>query len=77
MHAGRIQFFTHNWAQITQDPWVLQTIKGLRLPFTAIPVQEVALAEMRFPGNQINNLFVRPIDYLQLSRDPVGICSRY
>ena len=42
----------HNWAQITQDPWVLQTIKGLRLPFTAILVQEVAPAEMRFPTEQ-------------------------
>ena len=52
MHAGQIQFFTHNWAQITQDPWVLQTIKGLRHPFTAIPVQEVALAEMCFPTEQ-------------------------
>ena len=20
VHAGRIQYFTHNWAQITQDP---------------------------------------------------------
>ena len=52
VHAGRVQFFTHNWAQITQDPWVLQTIKGLCLPFTAFPVQEVAPAEMRFPTEQ-------------------------
>ena len=52
MHAGQIQLFTHNWAQITQDPWVLQIIKGLHLPFTAIPVQEVAPAEMHFPMEQ-------------------------
>ena len=41
------------WAQITQDPWVLQTIKGLRLPFTSIPVQEEAPAEMHFRQEEL------------------------
>ena len=49
MHAGRIQYFIRNWAHITQDQWVLQ---GFCLPFTTIPVQSVAPAEMHFPKEQ-------------------------
>jgi len=31
--AGRLQFFQHNWEQISKDPWVLETISGCRLEF--------------------------------------------
>ena len=37
--AGRLQYFKSNWVKITQDPWVLETIQGYRVPFSQQPYQ--------------------------------------
>ena len=37
--AGRLQYFKSNWVRITQDPWVLETIQGYRVPFSQQPYQ--------------------------------------
>ena len=37
--AGRLQHFKSNWVKITQDPWVLETIQGYRVPFSQQPYQ--------------------------------------
>ncbi len=37
--AGRVRFCTSNWAQITSDQWVLQTVQGYRLDLLCTPVQ--------------------------------------
>uniref|UniRef100_A0A914YLL5 Reverse transcriptase domain-containing protein n=1 Tax=Panagrolaimus superbus TaxID=310955 RepID=A0A914YLL5_9BILA len=34
--AGRLKFFISNWKLITQDRWVLKTIKGYSLPFKSL-----------------------------------------
>ena len=39
LHAGRIKEFKENWALLTQDPWVLQTVQGFQLPLIGQPVQ--------------------------------------
>ena len=39
LHAGRIKEFRENWALLTQDPWVLQTVQGFQLPLASQPVQ--------------------------------------
>ena len=39
LHAGRIKEFKENWAMLTQDPWVLQTVQGFQLPLASQPVQ--------------------------------------
>ena len=39
LHAGRIKEFIENWALITQDPWVLQTVQGFQLPLVGQPTQ--------------------------------------
>jgi len=31
MVAGRLQFFSGNWQQITQDPYVLQTVQSYEI----------------------------------------------
>ena len=31
--TGRLKHFQANWRKITNDPWVLQTISGYRIPF--------------------------------------------
>uniref|UniRef100_A0AC34F4H4 Reverse transcriptase domain-containing protein n=1 Tax=Panagrolaimus sp. ES5 TaxID=591445 RepID=A0AC34F4H4_9BILA len=33
MTAGRLKYFATNWSKITNDPFVLQAIKGYKLPF--------------------------------------------
>ena len=37
--AGRLQHLKSNWVRITQDPWVLEAIKGYRIPFSQQPYQ--------------------------------------
>jgi hypothetical protein len=35
--GGRLLYFSHNWEQITNDPWVRNTVAGLKLRFTSTP----------------------------------------
>ena len=37
--GGRVRFFQQNWARITQDPNILDCIKGLKLPLLEVPSQ--------------------------------------
>ena len=37
--AGRQQRFLHNWEKLTQDQWVLQTVKGVQIEFISTPHQ--------------------------------------
>ena len=47
LHAGRIKEFKENWALLTQDPWVLQTVQGFQLPFLGQPVQSSAPQQLQ------------------------------
>ena len=47
LHAGRIKEFIENWALITQDPWVLQTIQGFQLPLVSQPTQATAPPQLQ------------------------------
>ena len=35
--AGRTALFLENWARLTQDPWVLSTVKGYQIPLEHWP----------------------------------------
>ena len=35
--AGRTALFLENWARLTQDPWVLPTVKGYQIPLKRWP----------------------------------------
>ena len=37
--AGRICHFLHNWKSLTQDPWVLRAVEGVKIDFTRPPHQ--------------------------------------
>ena len=37
--AGRVQVCSQNWARITTDPWILDTVQGYQLELESIPVQ--------------------------------------
>ena len=47
LHAGRIKEFIENWALITQDPWVLQTVQGFQLPLVGQPTQATAPPQLQ------------------------------
>ena len=38
--AGRLAHYLANWSAITQDQWVLSTVRGYRIDFVAMPRQE-------------------------------------
>ena len=60
--AGRLRFFTKNWQHITQDPWVLGIVSGLKLSFTHTPFQSkppvlrVAQEEHRCISEEVQTL---------------------
>lgn len=47
LHAGRIKEFKENWAILTQDPWVLQTVQGFQLPLLGQPVQTAVPSQLQ------------------------------
>ena len=55
LQTGRIKAFKQNWALLTQDPWVLQTVQGFHLPLVAQPVQTTVPSQMHFPPTRADN----------------------
>ena len=35
--AGRLQYYQQEWIRLIQDPWVLETISGYKIPFSSPP----------------------------------------
>ena len=35
--AGRLGYFVDTWKVLTSDPWVLQAVKGFKIPFVSLP----------------------------------------
>ena len=50
-HAGRIRHYLHQWKTITQDPWVLDTVQGYKLPLTMRP-PETVIPPMHFSNKE-------------------------
>ncbi len=46
--GGRLRFFAENWSQITQDPWILETIRGYKIPFLTVPHQPAPPRVLQF-----------------------------
>ena len=74
--GGRITHFYNNWAKVTQDPWVLETVKGHKIEFTQTPhmsfipkmhttLEESALIDLEVQALHQNNCrtnqFVSPL----------------
>ena len=52
-YSGReLGQFVNTWKVLTSNPWVLQTVKGFRIPFTSLPSQTTQPAELVFPSEQ-------------------------
>ena len=41
--AGRLRFFAVNWAKISEDRWILECVRGYKIPLLKVPLQPVSL----------------------------------
>ena len=48
LHGGRLTQFEQNWRLITQDPWILQVVKGKPIDWLEIPKQNKEPPELNF-----------------------------
>ena len=55
--AGRTKHFKDNWARITQDQWVLESIQGTRIEFQNVPQQRSPPAQ--FHPNEQDKILIR------------------
>lgn len=44
--AGRLKHFFQHWEKITQDPFVLNCIRGYEIPFTSPPPQSLSFTKI-------------------------------
>ena len=49
--AGRLKYFLKNWECLTQDPQVLEMVKGFQIPFLSHPSQK-SYAPMKFSAEE-------------------------
>ena len=69
IHAGQIKEFKENWALLTQDPWVLQTVQWFQLPLIGQLVQTlIRLGINKNTGND------RETGYKYSAVTPEGLC---
>lgn len=50
--AGNIQFHAEAWRKVTQDPWVLNAVQGVEIPFTSTPYQTIEPREYKMAHAQ-------------------------
>ena len=51
--AGRLAHYLANWSAITQDQWVLSTVRGYRIDFVAMPRQESRPTPPHYTSEQV------------------------
>ena len=47
-HGGRIQAYSQNWRVLTQDPWILEVVQGMKIPWLSLPRQKVEPNQLTF-----------------------------
>ena len=50
--TGRLGHIIDTWKVLTNDPWMLQAIKGFRIPFVSLPCQSTLPTQPVFPPEQ-------------------------
>ena len=46
--AGRLGMFIDSWKVLTGDFWVLQAVKGFKIPFVSLPSQDTMPTKVYF-----------------------------
>ena len=72
--AGRVHVCCQNWAQITMNPWILDTVQGYQLELESIPVQRSPPPGLHWSPQECN-LVEREIEKL-IQKGVVAIPSR-
>ena len=72
--GGQIKNHLYAWKTVTRDPWVLDVVQGLRIPFTNIPSQSkepfpyrLSAVEREAALDEINKLI--SLDVLEIAQD--------
>ena len=71
--AGRLKFFISNWEKITSDKTILSWIKGYKIPFSKIPIQESEPIQENWSEKDI--LKVNDLIVELLSKGAIKKCS--
>ena len=50
--AGKLGMFIDTWKVLTSDLWVLQAVKGFKIPFVSLPNQSLMPTAPVFPSKQ-------------------------
>lgn len=80
-YAGKISENIHCWREITSDPWVLNIVKGISIPFNEMPLQTVFPKPIHFSdseklliGNELQTLIQKGV-IEQTHYNPDGFVS--
>ena len=50
--GGRLQHFANNWEEVSNDPWILSTVKGAQIEFRSLPWQQKSPGEVQMNTEQ-------------------------
>lgn len=50
--AGRLQFFSHEWQKITNDPFILKIVTGYNFRFISPPLQNKGIPKVSFKNEK-------------------------
>lgn len=51
--AGRLKHFIHNWKEIILDQFIIQCLKGYKIPFHEIPKQTIPPKEPNWSSKEL------------------------
>ena len=74
--AGRLSCCTENWAKLTSDPEILQTVKGCKMEFTQQPVQTSPPWEHQFSVSETKLIERDKGLRVKVGCQPGSSCSR-
>lgn len=46
--AGKIRYYVDNWHRITSDKWILDMVRGIKIPFEEVPTQNYVPRPIQF-----------------------------
>ena len=81
--AGRLAYFKDNWSRVSQDQWILDTIRGYKIEFVTQPTQErqpragmSSTSEQMLPAEEIAKLLTKgTFTEVPPKRRPLGFYS--
>ena len=74
--GGRLSYFKENWQELTEDPWILETVVGNRIDFLAMPTQANPLVLDSGKSAIMSKEIYRGVDSQQCGSQGFRRCGR-